>query len=351
MKTENTIKLVDPAEFGLTTDKAAVIEQSFAPVISEREALNQVYDLIIKKEITPETAKEAGDLRKKLVKVRTKTAEIHKVEKAFYLAGGRFVDAWKNKNTVAIEQMEETLSGIENYFVRIEEARLAALKIERENELRPYLIEGMPTPANLETLSDDMWNAYLTGSKVAHEARQAEAKRLEEERIEAARKEAARIEAERIENERIRQENERLRKDAEEKAAQLERDRKAAEAKQEEARKEAERLQREAAEREAEIVRKAEAERRKLQAEKEELERKEAARIAEEEKARKDAEKAAKKAANAPAVDKVKNAVHTLTLPEIEITDNELRAAYCVIRQKFEAFKKWAIIEIENAQK
>lgn len=340
----NTLELLNPQEFGLLNDKAAIIEQSFSPVISEREALNLVYDLIIKKEITPETAKEAGELRKKLVKVRTKTAEIHKAEKAFYLSGGRFVDAWKNKNTVLIEQMESTLFEIENYYVRIEERRLSELKIAREIELKTYLADGMPLPANIETLSDEMYETYLTGVKVAYDARIAEQKRIEAERIENERIENERKEAERIENERIRKENELLRLEAE----RIEKARKEAEA---EANRKAEAARIESEKREADIIRKAEEERKRLQAEKEELERKEAARLAEEEKAKKESEKAAKKAANAPSIEKVKYAINLLSLPEISIDDADLKASYYVILQKFEGFKKWANTEIENVSK
>ena len=60
MKTE--ITKIDPKEFGLDENQAVLIEKDFAPIISEREALINVYEGILTKEISGETIKEARDI-------------------------------------------------------------------------------------------------------------------------------------------------------------------------------------------------------------------------------------------------------------------------------------------------
>ena len=182
---ETKIITVDPKEFGLEVKQVKTIEQAFLPKIQEREALAIIYQDLITGEITPELCKKAKEVRNKLVKVRTGISDVHKTQKAFFLSAGRFVDAWKNKETLPVEQMEEKLSEIENYFINIEKQRIEKLSEERKAEALKYT----EFPAGeLGLMADDVYLAYLTGLKVAHEAR-----------IEAERK----AEAERIENERI----------------------------------------------------------------------------------------------------------------------------------------------------
>ena len=91
--------LVDPKEFSIEEAKAKTIESSFMPKIVEFNGYKKVYQTIIESEISKENCKQAVDLGRKLVKVRTGIAEIHKTEKAYYLAAGRYVDALKNKLT------------------------------------------------------------------------------------------------------------------------------------------------------------------------------------------------------------------------------------------------------------
>jgi DNA repair exonuclease SbcCD ATPase subunit len=247
MNTE--IVKLNPKEFGLEEKQVQTIEAAFMPKIVERDGLKTIYSELITKEITPELCKEAKNLRLKLVKVRTGIAEIHKVQKAFYLAAGRYVDAWKNKETLPVEQMEEKLCELEEYYERIEAARIATLQQERSAELSKYQDETAFIPGNLGELTDEVWSNYLLGVKTACEQKKAAQKAAEEAEV-------ARIEAEKAEQERIRQENERL-----EKALKAQKAKAEAEAK-----KAAEKLKAEQA-KAAEEARKAAAEKAKLEAE------------------------------------------------------------------------------------
>lgn len=326
MSTE--ITKIDPKEFGLDEVQVVTIEQAFAPKIAERDGLTEIYQQVITKELTPELCSEAKQIRLKLVKVRTGIAEIHKTQKAFFLAAGRFVDAWKNKETAPVEQMESNLEQIENHFINIEKERIAKLEADRTAQLQQYTDI---IPMSLGLMQDDVFNAYLASQKKANEDRIAAEKQAELDRIAQEKAEAA-------ERERIRMENERLKKEAEEREKAIDAERAEAAAKQK-AKEDAARIERE----------KAESERAKLAAElkaKEDAEAKakaEAARIEQERIA------AANKAAKAPDKDKLKAFVQSITLPELpELKSAETKAVAAVVTEKFKAFKVWAEQQIEN---
>lgn len=337
MNTELT--KVDPKEFGLDEVQVVTIEQAFAPKIAERDGLAVIYQQVITKELNDATCQEAGDLRRKLVKVRTGIAEIHKTQKAFFLAAGRFVDAWKNKETLPVEQMEENLEKIEKHFILIEQERIAKLELTRAEQLRQYT---EIIPMSLGLMQEDVFAAYLAAQKTAYEAKIAAEKQAELDRIAAEKAEAE-------ERERIRVENEALKHAAIEREKAIEAERIEAEKKLEAERKAAAAKQK-AIEDAARVEReKAEAERAKLAAElqaKVESEFKAmaaAARIEQERIA------AANKAAKAPDKDKLKAFVTSITLPVLpELKSDESKATAAVITAKFEAFKTWANQQIET---
>ncbi len=153
----NTQLTIDPKEFGLDETQVVTIEQAFAPKIAERDGLIEVYQKVITSELTPELCSDAKQIRQKLVKVRTGIAEIHKTQKAFFLAAGRFVDAWKNKETAPVEQMEENLEKIENHFINLEKERILKLKAERLEKLATVC--DNPTLYQVELMTDEAFNS------------------------------------------------------------------------------------------------------------------------------------------------------------------------------------------------
>lgn len=182
---ENQIEKVNPVEFGLQESQVVEIEQAFMPKIVERDALKSVYEGLLTKEITPELCREAKEVRLKLVKVRTGIADIHKTQKAFFLAAGRFVDAWKNKETLPIEQMEENLKLIETHYEKIEAERIQKLEAERKE----LVLKFTEFPAsNLALMTEDVFNAYLKGVELAYNAKIEEERKAEELRIETEKK-------------------------------------------------------------------------------------------------------------------------------------------------------------------
>jgi len=254
---------IDPTEYGLKETEVATIEAAFMPKIVERDGLKAVYEEILTKEITPALCSDAKSIRLKLVKVRTGISEIHKSQKAFFLAAGRFVDAWKNKETLPVSQMEENLEAIEKHYEKIEAEKIAALQESRKAEIAKYQTDGAFIPDNLGTLTEEVYNNYLLGVKTAYEQKIAADKAAKEA-------EEKRIAAEKAEQEQIRKEIEQLKKDAEEKEAALKAEREKAEAERKEREdKEA----KERAERDAKEKKEREAHEAELKKEREEKER------------------------------------------------------------------------------
>jgi len=269
---------IDHKEYGLEKMQAENIEKAFMPKIAEREGLEQIYKQIITQEITLELTGHAKSVRLKLVKVRTGMAEVHKTQKAFFRAAGLYVDAWKNKETLPVTQMEEKLLEIEDYYENIEIQRLDKVESERILKLQKYEVDT--EHYDLRNMTAPGFGQLLEASKIAFQERVKAAEKNEQERL-------AKEKADAEEQERIKKENEILKKEAKkreqlakietEKQAKIEAKRKEKEEKERVAYEEKLNKEREAKEKiEAELKQKRDAEERakreaseKAQAEKE----------------------------------------------------------------------------------
>ena len=279
------MEIVKAEDFGIEESRAQEVSAAFAPMLENMTALEQEYNEIIEEsnsgEITKALAKKARETRLKFVRARSEVGKKHKEMKAFYLAGGRFVDGIKNAHKMAAGDKEENLKKIETYLEEMEKKRLAELREERIEMLRPYT-ESFPE--GMENWEIEVFNNYFSGAKKSH-ADRIEEERLRKEEEERKRKEEeerrAREEAARLKKE---EEDRKAREVAEKKAAE---ERKKREAAEEKARKEREALE---AKMEKERKEREEAERKhreKVQKEREELE----AKLEKERKEREAAEK------------------------------------------------------------
>ena len=147
-------------DYGIDEIKAKEIEGVFLSLELERGILTQMYSEIITDDLSVELCGKARELRLKLVKVRTGTEKIHKSQKAFFLAGGRYVDAWKNKTVVAVELMEAKLLEVENYFINIEKQKIKQLGITRKELLSGVCEDTSMYP--LETMSEKDFEVLKT---------------------------------------------------------------------------------------------------------------------------------------------------------------------------------------------
>jgi hypothetical protein len=376
----STLVKIDPKDFGLEENKAKQIEEAFKPMLTKMVELEDEYNEIIKLEITPVTVKKAKELRLKYVKIRTGTAAIHKDLKAFYLAGGRFVDGWKNAQVFASQGVEEKLKAIEDYYENLERERILKLQEERAEKISKYLSDTDIIPNNLGEMNESVWRNLLVGTKANYDARIEAERKAEEERIENQRLD--KLESDRFNRSivytqfwseesydfRGMSDNnfEKLMADLKEKKAEYDAEQAAIKAENERLKAEAEakenarieeekeRAKKEAAER-AENEAKLEAERKKreqieeeLRAAKEATEAKERKEREERERLEKERIEAEKQAAKAPDKDKMKAAINSLSLemPMCSTKDGERIAEE--INAKFIAFKKWSNSLIET---
>jgi len=333
---ETSLVKIEAKEYGLTDETAANIEAQFLPMLAKMTELENEYNTILGLNIEePQTAKLAKDLRLKYVKVRTGTAEIHKVQKAYFLNGGRFVDGWKNAQLFASQGKEEALERIEKHAENLERERLEKLQSLRVALLTEYVENA--SELSLSGMEQDVFEAYLSTKKQQYEDRKAAELKAEQDRIAREKAEAEEREAQRLENIRLKEE-------ADKREAGIEKERLAAQKERERVEKEnAAQLAKLQAEKDAEIAKEKEAA-RKLQ---EELYNK---RIAEEEaeRARIAAEKAAKleaeKLAKAPIKKQLTAWVNEFKIPAANIQHDKRT----LIEEKFNRFLDWAKNEIEQ---
>ena len=314
---------IKASDYGLDENKAQEITKGLTTILAEREILQQEYNNCITLEILPENIPLFKDLRLRIRDNRTKGIEVwHKNNKAYFLAGGNFVDAIKRKEIAENERMEEKLMEAEKFFENQERERVEKLRVERIEQLKSHTdIE----PMGLGHMEQAVFDSLLRGFKVAYEAKIAEEKRAEESRL-------AVIEAERIKQEKIRKENIRLKKEAEEKEKALEAEREKVRKDDEEKerlaaieRKKAADLlkaQQEKADKErAELLAQAEKQRQEKERLEKEIEAKETARlklIADEKRAKDKAEKAAKLAPDKQKLLNFMQAINDLPRPEVK---------------------------------
>jgi hypothetical protein len=320
---------IKPDLFGLETAKANEMVSGLSAALAEREVLKDAYIDVIGLEITTETLPVFKELRLKIVKNRTQGIEKwHKKNKAFYLAGGRFVDAVKNKEVAVNEEMESKLMEAEKFFENQEKEKARLLNLERIEKIRPYVSDA--DNMSFHEFDDESFDDFVLGKKTRFEIekkeREAEAKRIEDEILAEIKRQKA-IEAE---NAKLKAERE-----AREKELAIER----AKAKAESDRIEAENQAKLKAEREAREKLEAE-----LKAKKDAEIKAENQRLAKIELDKKEAEKIAK----APVKQRLNIWVDSFS---IEIPDEKLmnNDTALLIKNKFEAFKLWSKKQIEEA--
>jgi len=204
MSNETAVVKIDAKQYGLEETKAREIEAVFIPMINKMKELESEFNEVVVKPISKELCAEAKELRLKYVKVRTGTAKIHTEAKAFYLAGGRFVDGWKNAQLYASEGIEKRLKGIEDHYENLEKERIQKLKEEREAILIGYV--GDLTGFSLGVMSEDAWQNLLASSRHNRELRIAAEEKAELDRIEAEQAKQKELDAQRAENGRLRKE-------------------------------------------------------------------------------------------------------------------------------------------------
>lgn len=327
---ENNVEL-----FGIEPAKAKEMVSGLSTTLAERKVLKDSYVSVIELPITTDNLQTFKELRLKIVKNRTQgLTKWKEKEKAFYLAGGNFIQAIYNKEVAVNEEMESKLLEAEKFFENQEKERLSSFKKEREELLQPF-VDNLP--GGLEDLDQDVFDSFLETKKKSYndkiESERLEAERLEKERIEREKE----IEAQRLENLRLKEEAEAKEKALEKERAEAKSKQEAIELKAKQEREQAEKERQIEADKQAKIQAEKDAEIAKLKAQKE---KEESDRIAKEKSEKAEAEKLAK----APIKKQLSVWVESFSIPVVGV-DNEISKE---IIAKFEAFKNWSLTQINN---
>lgn len=348
----NQLSVVEPKDFGIEKKQANELTKNLDLIIKEREVLIDAYEDVVSLEITEDNLKIFRELRLQIRDNRTKGIEKwHKENKAYFLQGGKFIDAIKRKEVEVNSRMEEKLLNAEKHFENLEKERLEKLNTERREKLSKYLedVEHL----DLSTMDEDVWNAYYQTKKKSYYDRIEAEKKAKEERLEVERRD--KIESLRInkmapfkefkegvidlrncsddefqkyfysayknkveyedKQKAIHEENERLKKEAERKEKNRIKEREKQEA----------------------ILKKEREEKAKLEAE---LKAKKEAEL----KAKKEEEERLKELAKAPVKEQLYAWINSFTFDTCKV-DNEISRN---ITKKFNSFLEWSRNEIDN---
>lgn len=204
-------EIINSEEFGIDQSKANELIGNLPNIKQEREALIESYDRIITLDLdNEETSKQARELRLKIRDNRTKGIEIwHKTTKDFFLKGGQFVDAIKNKEIAVNKRMEENLEQIEKHAEIKEKQRIESVRKQRIETIEVYK-DFIPFGLDLGIMTEKDFERLFKGAKLQHEEEQKEKLRIEEETRQAEIKAKAEederkrlAEVERLQNEKI----------------------------------------------------------------------------------------------------------------------------------------------------
>lgn len=322
---------IKPELYGLQPQEANQLVGGLDVIISEIKVLKNAYVDVIELEINTENLAIFKDLRKNFTKNRTSREKLRKAKKAYFLNGGRFVDAIFKNIDAECELMETKLLEAEKFFENQEKQKAKDLNDARIELLKPYVADT--TGLDFAQMNDYDFEDYLLGKKTRFEneqkEREAEAIRLETERLaEIERKKAIEIE------------NAKLKAEAEKAERELAIERAEAKAKQDaiELKAKAE------AEKQAEILRIEREKQAKLEAE---LQSKKDAEL-KAENARIEAERLAKLEAEILAKAPIKKQL-SVWVDGFNIVGSPItNETSTEIEQKFNAFKKWAQSQINS---
>ena len=262
-----------------------------------------------------------------------KREEVQNLKAEFDLEDKLWLKA-KQVMQIKFKAIEEKAEWKANFVKRFEAEQKELRTQKRINEVSKY---AEINRIEFEAMSNESFDSFLSGLKSTYEAKIEAERKAEEERIAKEKADAEAREQQRLENERLKAE-------AEKREKEIEVERKANEQKLEEERAkskaEADRIE---AENKAKLKAEQEA-KAKLEAE---LQAKKDAEIKSENECKQAELKAkieAEKNAKAPIKKQLSIWVDGFSIAEINV-ENEKKA---LIKEKFEAFKKWAKNEIES---
>lgn len=219
MEPEQKQLLAVVQETGIQPDTAASLQTSFAPLFRDAKTLVEQSKQIVVTDVSQTVQmKLAREFRLGLRKIRIESDKKRKDMGETARKTVNAINGFHNILLHIVDTEETRLDEQEKFAVRKEEERKAALKLAREEQLKPF---GLDTSfMDLGAMPDSTFTQLLENSRAAAERKAEDTRKAEAARIEA---ENARLR----EEARIREENEKLKREAEEreKSAKAERER------------------------------------------------------------------------------------------------------------------------------
>lgn len=323
--------------FGLEKETSVTLLARFTPLLEKAEEWKRKAEALVVTDVSQVCEmQEARTARLALKDIRVAADKERKALKEDSLRYGKAVQGVYNVIEFLIAPIEEYLQNQED-FAKIQAAKVIAELQEQRAELVAPLQDFIPYGLNLGTMASEDFEKLINGAKLQQEQhaqqliaeREAEAEGLRE------------VERQRLENIELKAKAEQAEKqrllEKQKAYAILMAERERADELLEAQRKEAARVAKVAADKLAALT----AEKNRLQAE----EKARVAKVEAEEKARVENDK---KLAAAPDKIKLLNAINSLTFEGLELYTNEGAECLHVITSKFEAFKNWAKIQVNN---
>ena len=326
----------------VSANKQAEVQTVLQQIFTGTDDWEKQVDAIEVKDINDKMSIELAEVARKNSKQArlsaekifdAKREEVQNLKAEFDLEDKLWLKA-KQVMQIKFKAIEEKAEWKANFVKRFEAEQKELRTQKRINEVSKY---AEINRIEFEDMSDESFNSFLSGLKSTFEAKIEAERKAEEERVAKEKADAEAREQQRLENERLKAEAEKREKEieAERKVNEQKLADERAKAKAEADRIEAENKAKLKAEQDAKAKLEAELQAKKDAEIKAENERKQA-----ELKAKAEAEKNAK----APIKKQLSIWVDGFSIAEINV-ENEKKA---LIKEKFEAFKKWAKNEIES---
>ena len=326
----------------VSANKQAEVQTVLQQIFTGTDDWEKQVDAIEVKDINDKMSIELAEVaRKNLKQARlsaekifdAKREEVQNLKAEFDLEDKLWLKA-KQVMQIKFKAIEEKAEWKANFVKRFEAGQKELRTQKRINEVSNY---SEINRIEFEAMSDESFNSFLNGLKSTYEAKIEAERKAEEDRIAKEKADAEAREQQRLENERLKAEAEKREQEieAERKANEQKLAEERSKAKAEADRVEAENKAKLKAEQDAKAKLEAELEAKKDVEIKAENERKQA-----ESKAKEEADKNAK----APIKKQLSIWVDGFSISEINV-ENEKKA---LIKEKFEAFKKWAKSEIDS---
>jgi hypothetical protein len=326
----------------VSANKQAEVQTVLQQIFTGTDDWEKQVDAIEVKDINDKMSIELAEVARKNSKQArlsaekifdAKREEVQHLKAEFDLEDKLWLKA-KQVMQIKFKAIEEKAEWKANFVKRFEAEQKELRTQKRINDVSKY---AEINRIEFESMSDESFDSFLNGLKSIYEAKIEAERKAEEERIAKEKADAEAREQQRLENERLKAEADKREKEikAERKANEQKLAEERAKAKAEADRIEAENKAKLRAEQEAKAKLEAELKAKKDAEIKAENERKQA-----ELKAKAEAEKNAK----APIKKQLSIWVDGFSIAEINV-ENEKKT---LIKEKFEAFKKWAKNEIES---